>query len=118
MRLPNRTDNAGLNQFHHPSIIVARVDLRAHLRGDAGLARGLGDDARLMHIAGQRFLAIDVLAHLQRGQGREGVGVLRRADDHGVQILGLVVELPEILVGPRVRILFLGGAEIVRIHIA
>jgi len=39
-----------------------------------------------------------VLAHLQRGQSGERVRVLRRADDHRVEALDLVVEALEFLV--------------------
>jgi hypothetical protein len=72
------------------------VDLRSHLRGDAGFAGRFADDAGLPDAVRQRLLAIDVLAELQRGERGEGVRVLGGADDDGVEQIGLVVQLAEI----------------------
>src|SRR5204863_1353618 len=52
----------------------------------------------LADVAGQRLLAVDVLLALERRHGGKGMGVLSRADDHGVELAVLegVVHLAEI----------------------
>ncbi len=85
VHLVHRPDGAGLDQLDHPPVIVAGMDLRAHLGRDLGLGRRLADDPRLGDVVGQRLLAVDVLAELQGRQGGEGVGVLGRAHDHRVE---------------------------------
>ena len=79
--LADRADGAGLHELDDAAVVVAGVDLRAHLRDDAGLRGGLADDARLLDVVGERLLAVDVLLQLERGQRGEGVRVLGGADD-------------------------------------
>jgi hypothetical protein len=69
-------DRAALHEFHHSPVVGPGVNLRAHLRGDAGRARGFGDDARFVDVAGERFLARDMLLALQGGQS-EGLEAAR-----------------------------------------
>ena len=92
----HRADRPGLDQLDDPAVVVAGVDLRAHLGGDLGLRGRLADDPGLPDVVRQRLLAIDVLAQLQGGQGGEGVGVLGRAHDDRVELAGVVVELAEV----------------------
>ena len=74
-----------LDQLDDAAIVLARVDLDAHLRRDLGLRRRLADLARLPDVVRQRLLAVDVLAVLEGEQGGEGVGVLAGADHDGVE---------------------------------
>ncbi len=84
--LADRADGAGANQLDDPAVIVGGVDLRAHLRGDLGLGGELRDGAGLVDGVRERLLAVHVLLHPQ-GQGRgRRVGVVGRADDHGVDV--------------------------------
>ena len=92
----HRPDRAGLDQLDHAAVVVAGVDLRAHLGRDLGLRRRLADDPGLPDVVRQRLLAVDVLAQLQGRQRGEGVGVLGRAHDHRVELAGVVVELAEV----------------------
>ena len=94
------------------------MDLRPHLRGDTGLGRGLADDPRFRDVVAQRLLAVDVLLELQRRQRREGVRVLGGADDDGVELAGVVVELPEVHFLPRLRMLGRHLVERHAIHVA
>ena len=88
MGFAHRADRAGLDQLDDAAVVVAGVDLRAHLRGDLRLGRRLADDAGLPDVVRQRLLAVDVLAELQGRQRGEGVRVLAGADDDGVELAG------------------------------
>ena len=98
VHLPHGADGAVPDPFVDQPVALERHALVAHLRGDLGLARRLGHGAGLVHRAGQRLLAIDVLAHLDGRHRHDGVGVVRRAHDHGVDVLLLVQHLAEVLV--------------------
>ncbi len=116
--LAHPADGACLHQLDDAAVVVAGVDLRAHLRRDAGGRGGFADDARLLHVVGERLLAVDVLPQLQRGQRGEGVGVLGGADHHGVELAGMVEETPEVHLLARVRE---GGGRLVEgvaVHVA
>ncbi len=73
----HRANGPGLDELHHAPVIVAGVNLGAHLRGDAGLGGGLGEQAGFPDAMGQRLLAIHVLAELEGRQDRKRVRVLR-----------------------------------------
>src|SRR5207249_486277 len=66
---------------------------------------------------GQWLFEVDVLARLEGPQGREGVHVVRRADDDGLDVF-LVEEAAKVLVeaGPRVGLP--GRAGAVDVHVA
>ena len=66
--------------------------LVAHLRGDAMLAGEFAEAAGFPDGAGERLLAVDVLAHPHRLGGDHGVGVIGRADGHGVDAVAQLVE--------------------------
>ena len=66
--------------------------LVAHLRDDAVFLRGLGHRTALVDGVRQRLFAIDVLAVLHRGNCDDGVVMVGRADDDGVDPLGDLVE--------------------------
>ena len=53
---------------------------------------------------GQRLLAVDVLAQADRHQRRDGVRVVGRGDDDGVEVLALVEHLAEVDVLPLRRV--------------
>ena len=71
-------DRAGLDQFDDAAVVVSRMDLGAHLRGDAGLGCGFADDARFLHVVSEGLFAVDVLLQLQGRQRGKCVGVLGR----------------------------------------
>ena len=77
---------ARLDVLDDAAVVVAGVDLRAHLRGDAGLPGSLADEPRLLHVVRERLLAVDVLLQLQGGQRGERVRVLGGADNDGVEL--------------------------------
>ena len=92
----DRPNRPGLDQFDDASVVVARVDLRAHLGGDLGRGGRLANDPRLPDAVSQRLFAVDVLPQAEGGQRREGVGMLGRAHDDRVELARVVVELAEI----------------------
>ena len=51
----HRADRAGLDQLDDAAVVVAGVDLGAHLRGDLGLGGGLADDAGLPDVVVSGF---------------------------------------------------------------
>ena len=93
------------------------MNLRADLRDSFRLARGLGDDARLGNGAGERLLAVEMTSALQRGDGGDGVRVVRRGDDDGVEIL-LVYESAEIAISLRGRELLGDGRHAAFVDVA
>lgn len=112
-------DGAGLDEFDDAAVVVAGVDLGAHLGGDAGFGGGFGDDACLVDIAGEGFFAVDVFFAFEGGEGGEGVGVFGGGDDDGVEVEVVVgVEFAEVAVGFGVGV-FCGGAfEVVAVDVA
>jgi len=111
-------DRAALNQLDHAMVVRRRVDLRAHLRGDAGLLRLLHDRAALEDVARDRLFAIHVLLRPQRRKDGEGVRVLGGRDEEGVDVVHLRVQFAEVLVGPRLREQRGGAFEGLRVHVA
>ena len=118
MDLAHGADRPGLDQFHHPPVVLGRMDLCSHLGSDAGFGGGLGDDPRFPDAMGQRFFAENVLAELDGGHHGKRVRVLRRGHDHGVDVVAGVVELTEIHVFPRQGILGGGGVQVLLINVA
>src|SRR5262249_30993638 len=59
--LAHRTDDTALDQFDDAAIVLAGVNLNAHLRGDLALHRLLANLARLPDVVCERLLAVDVL---------------------------------------------------------
>ena len=108
--LADGADGAALDQLDDAAIVVARVDLRAHLRRHAGRGRRLADHARLRDVVRERLLAVDVLLQLERRQRGERVGVLGRAHHDGVEVAGPIEQPTEVLLSPRSR---KGGACLV-----
>ena len=99
MDLADRADGPGLHELHHAAVVVVGVDLRAHLRDELLLPGDLGHDAGLVHRVRERLLAVAVLAQLHGHDGRRGVGMVRRADHHRVDLaVHLVQHLAEVLV--------------------
>ena len=120
MDFAHRPDRAALHKLDDTPVVVRRVNLCAHLRDDPGDARGLGDDARLLHIARERLLAIDVLFPQQRRERGEGVRVLERRDEDRIVlgVLQLVIHLPVVAEFFRLRCFHRGGIEVLRVHVA
>ena len=89
-------DRSRLNQLNHAAVVVAGMDLRAHLRGDLGPSSGLSNDARFPDVVSQRLFAIHVLAELQCRKRGKGVRVFTGTDNDGVELVGMVVELAKV----------------------
>jgi len=95
--LSNRPNRARLHQFDDPPIVVAGVDLSADLRCHFRLPCRFGNQAGLVDRVRQGLLAVTMLAHPHGHDARQGVRVVRRADDHGVDLtLDLLQHLAEI----------------------
>src|SRR5437660_3585952 len=62
----NGADGAALNQFDHAAIIVACMNLRAHLRDALLLARRLPHNTAFGDGMGERLLTINVAPALER----------------------------------------------------
>ena len=84
MGFANRSNRAALHEFDDATIILARMDLSAHLRRQILLGRQFGQYASFVDRVRQRFLTIGVLAHSQgHGSGRR-MGMIRSGDHDGV----------------------------------
>ena len=78
---------ARADQLDRPAQAVRGRALVAHLRADAVLRRLGPHQVGLVHVVRQRLLAVDVLAGSHRQDAGQGVGVVRRADGDGVDVL-------------------------------
>src|SRR5262245_48459725 len=79
-------DGVTLDQFDDAPVVAASVNLRADLCYALERAGHLGDSPRFGYRTGERFLAVKVAATLEHGHGRDGVSVVGRGDDNGIQI--------------------------------
>ena len=95
----NGDDGAFVDEFPDVVEIGIKVALRTALGGQFVLFLhvGIADHASLFHAIGQRLFAVDVESPIHRPNGNEGVMMVRRADDHGVEVF-LVQALTPILV--------------------
>ncbi len=89
VHFPHCANRAALHQLHHAAIIIARMNLRAHLRDALADHRRLGHRAHFGDSMRQRFLAIQMPSALERRHAHDGVRVIGRAAHHRVQILAL-----------------------------
>ena len=87
MHFLHRADGAGLDDLDDATVVVAGVDLSAHLSDAFLLCRGLGDQTRFLHRVRQRLLAEDVQTGTQGRKRRRRVHVVRRRYRHAVQPL-------------------------------
>ena len=85
-------DRAILDPFAERANRIEGVALVAELGHDLVLLGRLHQGPDLADGMGQRLLAIDVLAPLDRRHRRHRVGVVRRADDHRVDLVAHLLE--------------------------
>ena len=83
----DRADRPALNQLDHAAIILAGVNLRAHLRHQIVLSGRIDHRPCLGDGVGQRFLAIAMFTQPHGHQARIDVGMVGRADHHGIDLL-------------------------------
>ena len=118
MDLAHRADGAVGEPFVDEPVALEGHSLVAHLGGDFGLARRLRHRSGLVNRAGQRLLAIDMLAQLDGRDGDDGVRVIRRGDHHGIDALLLVEHLAEVLIPLGGWVLLEGLGGVVPVHVA
>ena len=85
--LLDRADGAALDQLDDAAVVVAGVNLRAHLRDPLVLRRRLGDQPGLVRRYASAASRSRRAGRLQRRQGGDGVRVVRRGDEDGVEPL-------------------------------
>jgi hypothetical protein len=93
VNLADVADDAAGDVFVAKARLVTRVPLVSHLRDDfpvLGLARQV---TRFLDRPAERLLHVHVLAQIHRRRRDDGVHVIRRRDDHRVEILLLVEHL-------------------------
>ena len=113
------TDRPAPGEFHRAPQAVRRRTLIAHLCDDFVFAGEFAQHARLMHRAGERLLAIDMLTAPDRGGCGCGVRVIGRGNNDGVNAFAHFIEHPaEVLERFRLRISFEIARRAVVIHIA
>ena len=99
-------DAARADQFAGRAELVVGALLRAGLHDALVLACGGDHRAAFGDGVRQRLFAVDVLARLARAHGLQGVPMVGRADDHGVDVLAFE-QLAEVAVD--VALAVLGG---------
>ena len=119
MDLADRPDRPGADRLDHAPAALAGMPRVAHLGRDLVPRGRLRQHPRLVDRMGQRLLAVDVLAQLQRGLGDHGVRVIGSADDDGVDLLVQLVEHPaEVVEGLGLGTALGGRSQVVLIHVA
>ena len=107
---PDVADRVGLDQFDNAAIVVAGVDLRAHLCDGALHGGPIAHLADFPNVVGQRLLTVGVEPGLQGPNDGDGVCVVGCADDDGVE-LRLVDHAAIIFELGRARVLPTGRVE-------
>ena len=93
----NGTNGPGTHQLHHPPIVFAGMNLRAHL-GNALFRRGdVRQGPHFGHFVRQWFFAIQMAAGFHRGHTNHRVGVVRRTANHRVEF-GFLEHLAEVAI--------------------
>ena len=83
----NVADDAGAVLSGVFAEAVVDAPLVPHLRAEAGFLGEFGEPTRFVNGAGERFLRVDVFAHLHRGGRLDRVHMVRRADRNGVELV-------------------------------
>ena len=96
--LAHGPDDARLEPLANLPGPLPGMPLVSHLRRHAVLAGGRGQGTGLGHGARQRLLAVDVLAPPHRLHRDDGVRMVRRCDDHRIEVCLAVEHLPVVCV--------------------
>ena len=88
-------------------VVLAGVNLRPHLRGNAGVGRRFADTARLVDRPTERLLAVKVFAFCQHVGCNHAMRVIGRCNEHGIDITSHVEDPKSAssYVGPALEIL-------------
>ena len=117
VHLAHRADRPALHQLDDATIIGAGVNLRADLGDPLHFPGGFGNDSRLGDRPGQRFLAVNVPAALQRRHGRDCVRVIGRADHHRVNV-PLVKQAAKVIIRFGLGIFLLRRGKVIVVDVA
>ena len=98
------SEHAGGDQLVDAPRAFHGVALIAHLRDDLRLARRPREESRLLHGVRERLLHVHVLARLHRDVRGDGVQMIGRGDDDGVDVPLLVEHRAEVVVLLRLRV--------------
>ena len=85
-------DGAGTDDFYSAAGAFHGVALLAHLGDNAGFFSFLLHPVHLVDRVGKGFFAVNMESVLHSGDGGNSVGMIRGADDDGVEVFGLLVE--------------------------
>ena len=96
MTLGHLSDSAGLNQFHHTSIVVAGMNLSSHLSCHTRSLRGFANNSRFFHAVSQRLFTVHVLTKLQCRKCGKSMSMFARTDHHRIELTGVVEHTPKI----------------------
>ncbi len=118
MHLADRSDRAGLNDFHRAAEAIFSAALISHLGGDFIFGRHLAHHPRFVNRMGQRLLAIDMFAQLHGHDAGRRVVMIGRGDDDGIDLLYLFEHLAVIAIKTGARIFLAALAQPGVIHIA
>ena len=110
-------DRAGLNQLDHAAIVIAGVNLSAHLSGHVGSCRSFPNYACFVHTVGQRFFTVHMLAELQGGQCGKCVRVFAGADDDRIKFSGAIEDAAEVGVRASLSMGVCRPSQIAFVHI-
>jgi hypothetical protein len=118
MHFAHRTHCTSVNQLHDTPVIIAGVQLRAHLCGGFALGSGGSNHASFPDVVRQRLFAIHMLIELQSRQGCERVSVFASADNNRVKPVCLVVHFAEIGEFRGLGMLLGGGSDVRLVYVA
>ncbi len=112
--LPDRT---APDQFDHPAVVAAGMNLRPDLGHPPGFARQFGHHPRLGDGPGQRLFAVEMPPAAQGRDARHGVSVVRGGHHDGIEIL-LVHQPPKVPVGLRIGKFLRHRGDAICVHVA
>jgi len=87
VHLAHRSNRSRLNQLHHAPIIIARMNLRTHLRHALMLARRFPHDPAFGNGVRKRLLAVNMASALECSHCCDRMRVIRSPDHERIDII-------------------------------
>ena len=119
VRFAHLANGAAPDQFNGATQPIFGAALVAHLGDDLVLERGQAHDSRFVHRAREGLFTIDVFAALHGRHRGDGMSVVGRGHQHGIDLLVHLVEHPaEILERLGLGMLLVNVARPLCVHVA
>jgi hypothetical protein len=118
VHLGHFADGTGLNPLAGEADAFAGMALIAHLRDAVGFLRDITHRTRFGDGVGERLLDIDVTPGTHGHDAGRRMDMVRRGDEHGVDVLLLLDQFAVVAIQLRPGIFFDRSGGVIEIHIA